>query len=202
VPLASWLASGGRCRYCATPLGRRYPLTELAALVIAAWAAIVLDGWMVLVGCALGWTLLALALIDWREQILPDSLTLPLLAGGLGAAWTLVRLDFIDHAIGAVAGLTLFWAVAAIFRRVRGYDGLGGGDAKLFAASGAWLGWMGLPSVLVIASGAALVGVGVLKLAGKSNLSRTEIAFGPYLCIGFWLVWLYGPLTIGATIWT
>ena len=196
VPLLSWLAARGRCRHCNAPLSARYPLTELAALVIALWAASVLGGWSVLIGCLLGWALLTLTLIDLREKMLPDMITLPLIAIGLAATLFLEPLDPLAHAIGAAAGLALFLAVGAIFRRLRGYDGLGGGDAKLFAAAGAWVGWMGLPSVLLIATVVALAVVLVKMLTRRRNIAREEIAFGPYLCFGFWIVWLYGPLAV------
>ncbi len=196
IPLISWLATRGRCRHCAAPLSVRYPLTELAALAIAVWAVSVLDGWPAVIGCLLGWALLALTLIDWRDKMLPDAITLPLIAAGLAAALILPQLDLAAHAIGAAAGLTIFLAVGATFRRLRGYDGLGGGDAKLFAAAGAWLGWQGLPSVLLIASVAALAVVFVRIAAGQRDIAHKEIAFGPYLCFGFWLVWLYGPIAV------
>ena len=196
VPLISWLVSRGRCRHCDVPLSTRYPLTELAALVVALWAAIVLSGWPIVIGCLLGWALLTLSLIDLREKMLPDKITLPLIAIGLAAALILEPLDPLAHVIGATGGLTLFLVVGATFRRLRGYDGLGGGDAKLFAAAGAWVGWPGLPSVLLIASVAALAVVLVIMVAGRRNFAREEIAFGPYLCFGFWIVWLYGPLAV------
>lgn len=196
VPLLSWLAARGRCRHCDASLSSRYPLTELAALVIALWAVSALSGWSVLIGCLLGWTLLTLALVDLREKMLPDAITLPLIAVGLAAALVLEPLAPVDHAIGAAAGLTLFLAVGAIFRRLRGYDGLGGGDAKLFAAAGAWVGWAGLPSVLLIAAVTALAVVLVMMAGGRRGIAHEEIAFGPYLCFGFWIVWLYGPLAI------
>lgn len=195
-PLLSWLANRGRCRHCQAPVSARYPLIELAALGIAVWAVMVLDDWAILVGSLLGWALLALALIDWREKILPDAITLPLVAAGLVAAWYLPNLDLAAHAVGAAVGLTLFLAVAAIFRRIRGYDGLGGGDAKLFAAAGAWVGWQGLPSVLLISSVAALAVVFVMVVTGKRPTAQKEIAFGAYLCFGFWIVWLYGPIAV------
>jgi len=197
VPLLSWLAARGRCRHCDAALSPRYPLTELAALVIALWAVSALSGWPVLIGCLLGWALLTLALVDLREKMLPDTITLPLIALGLAAALVLEPLILLDHAIGAAAALTLFLAVGATFRRLRGYDGLGGGDAKLFAAAGAWVGWQGLASVLLLATISALCVVLAMRVAGRRNLGREEIAFGPYLCLGFWVVWLYGPLTFG-----
>ena len=196
VPFLSWLAARGRCRHCDAPLSVRYPLTELAALVIALWAASVLSSWSILIGCLLGWALLTLALVDLREKMLPDIITLPLIGAGLIAALYLEQLDPVAHAVGAAVGLTLFLAIAATFRRLRGYEGLGGGDAKLFAAAGAWLGWQGLPSVLLFASVTALAVVFVMIAAGRRSIAREEIAFGPYLCFGSWIVWLYGPIAI------
>ena len=196
VPLFSWLAARGRCRHCDAPLSSRYPLTELAALVIAVWAVSVLSGWSILIGCLLGWALLTLALVDLREKMLPNTITLPLIAIGLAAALILEPLEPLTHVIGAALGLTLFLVVGATFRWLRGYEGLGGGDAKLFAAAGAWVGWPGLPSVLLIASVAALAVVLVMIAAGRRGMAHQEIAFGPYLCFGFWIVWLYGPLVV------
>ena len=196
VPLVSWLASRGRCRHCDAPISSRYPLVELAALLIAGWSASVLDSWSIAVGCLLGWSLLTLALIDLRDKLLPDAITLPLIAVGLVAALVLEPLDPAAHLIGALAGLISFFLVAVIFRTLRGYEGLGGGDAKLFAAAGAWVGWVGLPSVLLIGAATALVVVAIGMAAGRRDIAREEIAFGPYLCFGFWLVWLYGPLTL------
>ncbi|NKB49811.1 MAG: prepilin peptidase [Alphaproteobacteria bacterium] len=196
VPLFSWLATRARCRHCGTPLGSSYPLTELAALGIAIWSVSTLTSWSIVIGCLLGWALLTLTLIDFREKMLPDAITLPLIATGLAAALILETLDPLAHIIGAIVGLTLFLAVAATFRRLRGYDGLGGGDAKLFAAAGAWVGWAGLPSVLLIASVTGLAVVLVIMVTGRRDIAREEIAFGPYLCFGFWIVWLYGPLVV------
>ncbi|MCZ6839167.1 MAG: A24 family peptidase [Alphaproteobacteria bacterium] len=105
-------------------------------------------------------------------------------------------LEPLAHVIGAALGLTLFLVVGATFRRLRGYDGLGGGDAKLFAAAGAWVGWPGLPSVLLSASVSALAVVLVMIAAGRRGMAHQEIAFGPYLCVGFWIVWLYGPRVV------
>ena len=196
VPLVSWLAARGRCRHCDVTLSARYPLTELAALGVAVWAASVLSGWSIVIGCLLGWALLTLSLIDLREKMLPDAITLPLIAIGLAATLVLEPLNPLTHVIGAAGGLTLFLVVGGTFRRLRGYDGLGGGDAKLFAAAGAWVGWPGLPSVLLIASVGALAVVLGIMVVGRRNFAREEIAFGPYLCFGFWIVWLYGPLAI------
>src|SRR5262249_34276868 len=86
VPIASWFASRGRCRYCGAPITPLYPALELGALTLALWAATIAEGWVLWASCALGWCLLALAVIDARDGILPDVLTLPLIPAGLAVA--------------------------------------------------------------------------------------------------------------------
>ena len=194
VPLVGWLAARGRCRTCGGALGLFYPAIELLALLVALWSLVVVPGWPAWVTCALGWTLLALAAIDWRHLILPDSLTLPLVPAGLAAAWWLRPERLIDHAAGAVAGFLFLVLVGAAYRRLRGRHGMGLGDAKLLAAAGAWVSWQGLPSVVLWGAAAGLLGALVqARLGGGLNPHR-ELAFGPYLAAGLWLVWLYGPL--------
>lgn len=194
LPLAGWLANRGRCRSCGARLGLFYPAVELAALAVALWAVLVVPGWPLWVSCALGWTLIALAVIDWRHLFLPDSLTLPLIPAGLAVTWALSPGRLIDHLIGAAAGFFLLLALAALYRRLRGREGLGPGDAKLLAAAGAWLGWQGLASVILLAAAGGLAGA-LLQARGEGGLDPGRaVAFGPYLAGALWLVWLYGPL--------
>ena len=197
VPVISWLASRGRCRHCDAPIGAIPICVELAALALAVWAATVVSGWLLWVTCALGWTLLALAVIDWRHRILPDQLTLPLAALGLGVAYGVHGEGVAHHAIGAAAGFAAFAAVGWAYRRLRGREGLGLGDAKLLAAAGAWVSWTGLPGVVLTAAVAALAVALADALAGRALRGDTRLALGPYLALGTWLVWLYGPITIG-----
>ena len=146
-------------------------------------------------GCALGWTLLALAWIDWRYFILPDVLTLPLLLAGLGVAAGEGRAAALDGALGAALGYGGLWLVGALYRRLRGRDGLGGGDAKLLAAGGAWLGAAALPWVLL---GAAVGGLAIAALTRRGILAPTlAVPFGPPLAAAIWLVWLWPGLVPG-----
>lgn len=136
-------------------------------------------------GCALGWTLLVLSLIDWQDGILPDLLTLPLTAAGLMAS----GLDWQDSAIGALVGAGLLAVPALIYRRWRGQDGLGWGDVKLAAASGAWLGWQAMPSMILVS---ALFGIAAVLLRRwwlKTSTGET-IPFGPALAAATWVLWL------------
>jgi leader peptidase (prepilin peptidase) / N-methyltransferase len=194
VPLASHVASGGRCRYCGATIDPIHLVVEAGALQIAVWAAFVTSGWVFLASCLLGWTLLLLSAIDWRTGFLPDVLTLPLVAAGLAVSYAIDPAALLDHGIGAVAGFVGFALIAELYRRLRGRDGLGLGDAKLLAASGAWLSWEALPGVVLIAAALGLGAVLVRSRAGKPIDATSRIAFGPALAGATWLVWLYGPL--------
>ena len=194
VPVLSWVALRNRCRYCRAGIGLFYPGIELAAVAIALWAATLATGTLLWVSCGLGWVLLALASIDAREGLLPDFLTLPLVLAGLAAAQWLEPDALLARAIGAVAGFAVFWSVALLYRGLRHRDGLGLGDAKLLAAAGAWLGWEALPSIVLVAAIAGLSTALASGLAGRRIAYDTKLPFGPALCLGFWLVWLYGVL--------
>ena len=197
VPLVSWLSTRGRCRHCGTPIGEFYPLIELAALAVTVWAGTLDAGAALWLDCLLGWGLLALAWIDAETFLLPDVLTLPLILAGLGAAWMLQWPPLVDAAAGAAVGYLAFRVVALAYRWVRGRDGLGGGDAKLLAVAGAWLGWQALGDVVL---GAALAGIFWFVATRPANrpdeqivAGPAELPFGPALAIAIWLVRLYGP---------
>lgn len=198
VPILSWLVQRGHCRHCGAAIPAFYPAMELAALGIALWAATEAMGAALLASCLLGWALLALAVTDRREFLLPDALTLPLLLAGLGAtAWfDLAALP--AHGLAAAAGWLGFALLAEAYRRLRGREGLGLGDAKLLAAGGAWVGPAGLPGVLLLASLLGLAEVLLRALrTGAAPAATERIAFGAWLALGLWLVWLYGPPLAG-----
>jgi leader peptidase (prepilin peptidase) / N-methyltransferase len=190
VPLFSWLAARGRCRRCGAWLGWFDPGIELAALAVALVAAALdrgIDAWL---DCILGWWLLALGWIDLRRWLLPDALTLPLVLAGLAASLAFDPETLTARALGAAAGYTALSAIAWVYRRLRGREGLGGGDAKLFAAAGAWVGVGALPQVILIAAVAALFAALVLRLRGVRLGAASALPFGPLLAIATWLLWL------------
>lgn len=155
----------------------------------------------------LGWTLIALSIVDARTFLLPNCLTLPLIVAGVfHAAWigtppgSDVRDFLVEGAwslVAAAAGFLFMALIARTFRQLRGIEGLGLGDAKLLAAAGAWLGLLALPSVLLIAAATALPTTLVAHRLLKRGqpLGTTPIPFGPYLAGATWIVALYGPLT-------
>ncbi|MBS0472770.1 MAG: prepilin peptidase [Proteobacteria bacterium] len=197
IPLLSYAVRRGRCAHCGAAIDVLHPVVEAGALAVALWAAAVTGGWIVIASCVLGWTLLTLSAIDARTGYLPDVLTLPLIAVGLVVAWLIDPAIVVEHLIGAAAGFAVFAVLGEVYRRLRGRDGLGLGDAKLLAAAGAWLGWRGLPTVVLLAALAGLAFVLFRRMRGEDITAADRLAFGPALALGIWLVWLYGPLVPG-----
>ena len=190
VPLLSFLALRGRCRKCGAAIERRYPIIEAAAALVGLVSALAAPGWEALAAALLGWWLLLLAVLDVEHYWLPDQLTWPLVALGLLATALFAPPLLINHAIGAAVGFVLLWGVAAAYRRLRGRHGLGGGDAKLFAAAGAWVGWQDLPLVLLGAAVTALVAALILHGRDKDFLTK-RLPFGAFLAPAIWLVYLF-----------
>lgn len=139
----------------------------------------------------------ALAASDLRRYRLPDRLTLALGITGLGFAALLDRTAVPDRVIGAALGYAAFALIAAGYRHVRGRDGLGAGDAKLMAGGGAWVGWQGLPSVVLVGAVAALAATLVLaKLRRRDLAPTTRVPLGAYLAAGIWVTWALGPISL------
>jgi leader peptidase (prepilin peptidase)/N-methyltransferase len=196
IPLLSFVLLRGRCRYCHQPIGWLHPLVELAAVAVAVWAAIAGTG-NIWIDCALGWTLLTLAWIDWRCLLLPDVLTLPLLLGGLVVTLLSAPSALTDHCLAAMLAYGFFQGLAWGYRRLRGRDALGGGDAKLLAAAGAWCGLAPLPFVVLGSAIFGLLAALGLAIATRAVTSRTPIPFGPCIALAFWLAWLHPGLANG-----
>jgi leader peptidase (prepilin peptidase)/N-methyltransferase len=179
----------------ARPGMRRYGFMALAAAAIGVWAVPTQPAPLAAVLTALlGWQLLLIAVIDAEHFRLPDQLTLPLLATGGLAAVLLEHTAPLDAVIGAAVGFGGLWLLALAYRRLRGREGLGDGDPILLAAGGAWVGWIGLPSVLLWASAAGLSFVAAKFLTGRGMAATDRLPFGPCLAAGIWLTWLIGPL--------
>ena len=182
-----------------TPISVRYPLVEaLTGLLSALIAWRFGFGWPAVAALSLTWFLIALTFIDIDHQLLPDSLTLPLLWLALFASlWSAqaggaaVPVDSRSSLIGAMAGYVSLWSVYHLFRLVTGKEGMGYGDFKLFAALGAWLGWqMLLPTILVAAGTGAVIGIALITLRGRDR--STPMPFGPFLAGAGWLVLMFG----------
>jgi leader peptidase (prepilin peptidase) / N-methyltransferase len=189
VPILSWVASRGRCRSCAAPIPLRYPLIEAGCAVIGLWAALAFDGPLALATGVFGWALLLIAILDAEHFWLPHRLTVPLMAGGLIVAATLQTDALIARTLGVVAGWAFLAGLAWGYRRLRGRDGLGGGDPMMLGAVGAWVGWQGLPTVLLLSAG---FGLATALVQGRLR-ADARLPFGTLMAVAAWLIWLYGP---------
>ena len=192
VPLLSYLLQHGRCRHCAQPIDRSHPSIELCAALIGGASLLVDPGWPGLAGTIAGWLLLTLAVLDVAHLWLPDRLTLPFVGFGLVAAMATGRPSIVDSAIGAIGGWAALAGIAAAYRAVRGRTGIGGGDPKLFAGIGAWLGWQALPFVLLAAALLGLFAILVLHLRGRTLARTTMLPLGALLAAAAWPIWLAG----------
>lgn len=192
VPVLGFTVLRGRCRACGAAIDPWHPGMEIAGTGVGMAALAAHPGWEGLGGAVLGWMLLALAMLDVRHLWLPDRLTLPLLGLGLAAGLAGAEPPVADRLIGAAAAYLLLAGIGEAYLRLRGRIGMGGGDPKLFAAIGAWLGWHALPLVLLAASLGGLAAALALRIAGRPVDARSQLPFGALLALAGWSIWLAG----------
>ena len=196
IPLLSWLALRGRCRHCKAPISIQYPIVELLCGVCSAVVVWHFGfGWQAGAGLLLTWTLIALAGIDVRTQLLPDQMTLPLLWLGLLLSLVPVFVDPTTSIIGAAIGYLSLWSVYWAFKLITGKEGMGYGDFKLLGALGAWMGALALlPIILLSSLIGAIVGGTFLAIQGKDH--ATPIPFGPFIAAAGWTWFVFNePLS-------
>jgi len=192
IPVVSYLMLGGKCRQCKTPISARYPIIELVTMLLS---LVVAWHFGPSIQCVLGiittWFLVAMTMIDFDHQLLPDSLTLPLMWIGLLASLIPVFTDVRSAVIGAAAGYLILWLVFQLFKLITGKEGMGYGDFKLLAAFGALLGWHQLPIIILLSSlVGAVVGITLIAITGRDK--NIPIPFGPYLAAAGWIAMLWG----------
>ena len=192
IPVLSYLLLKGKCPGCKAKISLRYPLVELlTALLSMAVAWHFGFGWEALGGLLLTWALIALSLIDYDTQLLPDVITIPLIWAGLLFSLGYVFVSPEVSIIGAIAGYLSLWSVYYLFKLATGKEGMGFGDFKLLSALGAWLGWELLPVIILLSSLAGAV-LGLTLIALKKHTHDKPIPFGPYLAIAGWVAMLWG----------
>jgi leader peptidase (prepilin peptidase) / N-methyltransferase len=198
IPVLSYLALRGKCARCARPIGARYPIVELATAVLSALVAWRFGmNWTTGAALVLTWFLIGMAVIDMDTQLLPDSMTLPLLWIGLLLPLLLpagdrLPVDVRAAVIGAAAGYLSLWSVYHLFKLVTGKEGMGYGDFKLLAALGAWLGWQMLLPIIIGAAGVGAI-VGITSIVLGKRGQGVPMAFGPYLAAAGWIMLMWGP---------
>ncbi|MFK8030291.1 MAG: A24 family peptidase [Gammaproteobacteria bacterium] len=199
IPVISYLVLRGKCSGCKTPISARYPFVELftgVATAIVAWRFGA--GYEALAAILLTWALIALSGIDFDTQLLPDSITLPLLWLGLLLSLGHMSIPgqtlFIEPSnaiIGGAAGYLSLWSVYWLFKLVTGKEGMGYGDFKLLAVLGAWLGWIYLPMVILLSAVVGAV-VGISLIVFTKHGREIPIPFGPYLAAAGWVALIFG----------
>ncbi len=192
IPVLSYLVLGGKCSECGAAISPRYPLVEVVTAVLSVIVAWYFGAtWQALGALVLTWALIALSLIDYDVQLLPDSITLPFIWLGLLLSLMGVFTDPASAIIGAVAGYLALWSVYQIFKRLTGKEGMGYGDFKLLALFGAWLGWQFLPQIILLSSVVGAV-IGMTLVLARGRDRNIPIPFGPYLAIAGWISLIWG----------
>ncbi len=192
IPVVSYLVLRGKCSQCKASISPRYPIIEAVTGVLSAVMVWHFGTGLLGMGSLVFlYLLIAMSMIDYDTQFLLDNMTLPLLWLGLliNLNGTLVPLH--DAVIGAAAGYMSLWTVNFLYKLVRGHDGMAGGDFKLLAALGAWMGWALLPAIILLSSAVgAVIGLSLMVFAGRGR--DTKIPFGPYLAGAGLIALLYG----------
>jgi leader peptidase (prepilin peptidase)/N-methyltransferase len=191
VPVLSYLLLGGRCRKCRTGISIRYPVVELitGALFVLFYFVY---GWTPLLAVRLVFVsaMVALFAIDLEHHLLPDAITLPGIVVGLVASLFLPP-GIVSALIGMLLGGGVLWAIGEAYYRYSGQEGMGGGDVKMLAMIGAFLGWEQVIVTLVFSSVVGSV-VGVLVIAVKRGGMKHALPYGTFLALAAVLASLWG----------
>ena len=190
VPILSFALQKGLCRSCGAAIDRRHVTVEMASAGVALIAVLAHPLPLAIATSLLGWWLLVIAALDLEHHWLPNRLTLPLIPAGLAVAWLGLGPSLEERAIGAAAGFIVLAAIALLYRRIRGREGMGGGDPILLAGIGAWVGALQLPSILVGAGLLGLVAVALMALRGEAVTSTSKLPLGTLMAVAAWPVWL------------
>ena len=193
IPIVSWVVLRARCRRCGTAISIQYPLVELTTALLWAYMAWRFGLSVKAVAGAVFFTiLLGIAMTDAREYLIPDEFSLGGLVIGLAFALAGGFSGLGDALLGAAAGFVLLWAVGAIGTRLFKEEAMGGGDIKMMAMVGAFVGWQGV--LLTVFLGALL---GTLVFVPLSVVGRKRLVpFGVFLSLGAAATWLTGPAVI------
>jgi len=189
IPVISFMILGGRCRDCGRPISWRYPIVEFVngiGYLLLVWRFGV--GGQTVIYALLYSSLLVITFIDLDHQIIPDRITLPGMIVGLIASSLILPIGFLDGLIGLLLGGALFYGVAVASR-----GGMGGGDIKLIAMIGAFLGWkQALLTIFIGALAGSVIGLFLMAFRGKSR--KYPVPFGPFLSLGAVVSLFAGPV--------
>ncbi len=192
IPIISYAIQRGRCKACAAPISVQYPIIEAVTATLSVIVVWQLGySWHALAGLGFTWALVALTVIDFKTQLLPDIITLPLVWAGLLLNVFGVFTDYQSSLLGAVFGYLSLWIVFQAFKLVTGKEGMGHGDFKLLAAIGAWAGWQILPLVVVLSSVVGAI-IGIALIASGKQEQGAPMPFGPFLAVAGFIALFWG----------
>ncbi len=196
IPLISYLFLKGKCRDCKNPISIRYPFVELLTGICFALTANHFGfGWPLLAALVITGYFVAMSFIDIDHQILPDTMTLPLVWFALLCSFQSLFISLQDAVIGALVGYLILWSIYWLFKLITGKEGMGYGDFKLLAVIGALVGWQQVGLVVILSAGVGAI-IGGLLLAIQKKGKETKIPFGPYLAVAGWITLLWGDVII------
>ncbi len=192
IPVVSYLLLRGKCGNCNARISVQYPLVEAVTAILSVMVAVKFGVTIqTMAGLLITWSLVALTVIDFKETLLPDDITLPVMWFGLVASLIPVFVSPQEAIVGAAIGYLSLWSVYHLFKNVTGKEGMGYGDFKLMALFGAWFGWQAIPGIILLSSVVgAIVGISLVLALGRDK--NIPIPFGPYLAAAGWLTMLYG----------
>jgi leader peptidase (prepilin peptidase)/N-methyltransferase len=195
IPVLSYAWLRGRCRSCRAPIAIRYPIVEIITMLVFLLHLFVF-GWTALMAVRLAFAcaLIVLFAIDLEHHILPNVLTLPGIAAGLIAS-TFVPPGWLDAVLGALLGGGVLWVIGEAYFRYSGQEGMGGGDVKMLAMAGAFLGWKQVLVTLVISSVAGSL-IGMLVIALRRGGMKYALPYGTFLALGALVASLAGDAIV------
>lgn len=192
IPLISYIILLGKCRYCRQPISIRYPLVELiTGLLSASLFARYHLSYQYFIFLIFSAFLIIISFIDLHHKIIPDVISLPGILFGLALSFFFSHITWYDSLIGIIGGGGVLYLVAVLFERLAGKEGMGGGDIKLLAMIGAWMGWKSIPFVIIVSSLTGIVMGGGSLLLGRKGF-QTKIPFGPFLALGALIYLFFG----------
>ncbi len=193
IPILSYLLLRGKCRHCKAHIPSRYPIVEglsgLISLALFMKYGLTLQFLLFLLLAA---ALITITFIDLDHQIIPDIISIPGIFCGLGASFFIPTISWLESLFGILIGGGFLFLVALGYKWLTGREGMGGGDIKLLAMVGAWLGWKAIPFILLSSSLIGVVIGGGSVLVDKRGL-RAKIPFGPFLSLGALIYIFFGP---------
>ncbi len=195
IPVFSFFLLKGKCRSCKKKINLRYPMVEIltSVLFLAVYQKNGFEALLFIRDLPFVVLLVAITFIDLEHRIIPDSLSLGGLVLGLVTSWFVEDLGTLNALYGAGLGFLVFYGLAWIYEKMTGKMGLGGGDIKLLAMLGSFLGPLGVVQILFISSvTGSLVGICLGIIQKEKNIMKTSIPYGPFLVIGALFYYLLG----------